>query len=295
MTTEAQEQSYYVPEPSATPFMLTVGLLVFVIGFASWLNGVTFAGQIMFGAGALFVVSMAFYWFRKYIHESLGGAHTAHEDMTYRMAMCWFIFSEVMFFGAFFGALFYIRMFSIPWLSGDGIKGAAGLFLHPDFQGVWPTNGPGNVGGDFGFATVWGIPLLNTILLLSSGVTITIAHWGLKVNRRWQLNLFMLFTIILGAIFLYMQSVEYTEAYTELNLTLGSGVFGSTFFMLTGFHCAHVTIGTIMLAVILIRCLKGHFSEDHHFGFEAVAWYWHFVDVVWLLLFVFVYILSGTG
>jgi len=135
----------------------------------------------------------------------------------------------------------------------------------------------------------WGIPAINTLLLLSSGVTITIAHWALKENRRGQLVLFMAFTIALGVLFIALQAFEYSHAYSELNLKLSTGAYGSTFFMLTGFHGLHVTIGAIMLLVVWLRVLRGHFTPDRHFAFEAVAWYWHFVDVVWLGLFIFVY------
>jgi cytochrome c oxidase subunit 3 len=135
----------------------------------------------------------------------------------------------------------------------------------------------------------WGIPALNTLLLLTSGATLTWAHWGLIKNKRSHLIWGLILTVLLGSIFLGFQAYEYAHAYSELGLTLGAGIYGATFFILTGFHGMHVTLGTIMLAVILGRCMKGHFSEHNHFAFEAVAWYWHFVDVVWLILFVFVY------
>jgi cytochrome c oxidase subunit 3 len=137
----------------------------------------------------------------------------------------------------------------------------------------------------------WGIPAINTLLLLSSGVTVTFAHWALKKNSRGPLVMWLLATVALGFTFLGFQIYEYYHAYHELNLTLGSGIYGSTFFMLTGFHGFHVTLGAIMLTVIMFRCMKGHFTPEHHFGFEGVAWYWHFVDVVWLGLFIFVYII----
>ncbi len=152
--------------------------------------------------------------------------------------------------------------------------------------------GPGNVGGAFEMMHAWGIPAINTLILLSSGVTVTWAHWGLKKNDRTQLILGLMATVALGFLFLVLQAYEYHHAYTELNLTLHSGIYGTTFFMLTGFHGLHVTLGATMLLVILMRSLKGHFTADHHFAFEAVAWYWHFVDVVWLGLFVFVYWLA---
>ena len=137
----------------------------------------------------------------------------------------------------------------------------------------------------------WGIPALNTLILLSSGASITWAHWGLVRNRPRQLVAGLMLTVLLGSVFLGFQVYEYHHAYTELGLTLKAGVYGATFFMLTGFHGFHVTLGTIMLAVVLGRAIKGHFNQDNHFAFEAAAWYWHFVDVVWLGLFIFVYCL----
>ena len=209
--------------------------------------------------------------------------------MSFRWSMGWFIFSEVMFFAAFFGALFYARIYSVPWLGGAGNNVMTNELLWPAFEAIWPTNGPGNVGGDFQTMGAWGLPAINTLILLSSGVTVTWAHWALKKGDRGQLILGLLATVALGFLFLSLQVYEYGHAYSELGLTLGSGIYGSTFFMLTGFHGLHVTLGAIMLLVILIRSIKGHFTAEHHFAFEAVAWYWHFVDVVWLGLFVFVY------
>jgi len=204
--------------------------------------------------------------------------------------MMWFIFSEIMFFAAFFGALFYAREFSLPWLSGDGDGALTNQFLWEGFTAGWPSAGPAELGGSFQTIPAWGLPLINTLILLASGVTITIAHHALKAGHRRSLLVWLGATVLLGTIFLYYQGVEYVHAYQDLNLTLGSGIYGSTFFMLTGFHGMHVFLGTLMLAIIWLRCLKGHFSKDHHFGFEAVAWYWHFVDVVWLGLFLFVYV-----
>lgn len=291
MTTQTRNQQYYVPEPSAWPFMMTISMAVTLGGFAIYLNGAEAVGKVMMPIGFAMICAMAFVWLRGVIRENRQGAYGAQEDMTFRWAMGWFIFSEVMFFGAFFGALFYTRILAVPWLGGDGVEFATNEYLWRGFQATWPTNGPGNIGGAFETIAPWGVPFINTVLLLSSGVTITIAHWGLKAGNRLQLNLGLAATILLGCGFLYCQATEYMEAYMHLNLTLGSGIYGSTFFMLTGFHGLHVTLGTVMLCVILGRCLKGHFSEHDHFGFEGVAWYWHFVDVVWLGLFVFVYVL----
>jgi cytochrome c oxidase subunit 3 len=203
----------------------------------------------------------------------------------------WFIFSEVMFFGAFFGALFYARNLALPWLGGEGDGVMTNALLWAGYSAAWPTAGPGQIGGAFQTIPAWGVPLLNTLILLSSGVTVTIAHHALKAGHRKQLLVFLGLTVLLGALFLFFQAEEYIEAYTELNLTLGSGIYGSTFFMLTGFHGAHVTLGTIMLAIIWLRCARGHFSKNDHFAFEAVAWYWHNDDVVCLGLFMFVYVL----
>jgi cytochrome c oxidase subunit 3 len=209
------------------------------------------------------------------------------------MGMMWFIFSEVMFFAAFFGALFYARNFSVPWLSGDGVKIFSKMLLWKNYDGIWPTNGPGVVGGkaDGTFETVpaIGLPAINTAILLTSSVTVTIAHHALLTGHRGRLKIFLAMTFLLGFTFVGLQAFEYHEAYTELGLQLGTGIYGSTFFMLTGFHGMHVTVGAIMLTVIWFRVMNGHFTPKRHFAFEAVAWYWHFVDVVWLGLFTFVY------
>jgi len=161
--------------------------------------------------------------------------------------------------------------------------------LWEGFESTWPTNGPGNIGGDYEPMGPFGLPLINTVLLLSSSVTLTIAHHALLKGQRSLVKLFLAATFVLGFIFVFLQAEEYIEAYQHMNLTLGSGIYGSTFFMLTGFHGMHVTIGAIMLTIIWFRVLKGHFTPDKHFAFEAVAWYWHFVDVVWVALYVFVY------
>jgi cytochrome c oxidase subunit 3 len=223
---------------------------------------------------------MLFRWFGQVIGESEGGSYNQQVDLSFRWGMSWFIFSEVMFFAAFFGALFYVRQFSGPWIGGDEI-------LWPGYQFSWPTAGP--KGAPFTPMEAWGIPAINTLILLTSGATVTWAHWGLLKENRGQLIVGLFLTVALGITFIALQASEYAHAYKELGLTLKAGTYGATFFMLTGFHGLHVTIGTIMLIVILFRSIAGHFKPDHHFGFEAVAWYWHFVDVVWLGLFIFVY------
>jgi cytochrome c oxidase subunit 3 len=287
----AQTQgAYYVPHGSHWPIVGSFGLLGTVGGAGLWLNEVDIGKPIM-AIGVAVLLFMMFGWFGTVIRESIAGKYNKQVDTSFRMGMIWFIFSEVMFFAAFFGALFYARNYSVPWLGGAGHGALTNHFLWPAFSAAWPTNGPGAVGGAFSTLSPWGIPLLNTLLLLSSGVTITIAHHALRAGNRKQLLVFLALTVVLGAIFLGYQAHEYIEAYTQHGLTLGSGIYGSTFFMLTGFHGLHVTLGAIMLTVIWFRCAKGHFTRDNHFGFEAVAWYWHFVDVVWLGLFLFVYVL----
>jgi cytochrome c oxidase subunit 3 len=287
----ATQGAYYVPHGSHWPIVGSVGLLAAVGGAGIWLNGDAVLGKPIMFLGIALVLVMMFGWFRTVIRESLGGLYNKQVDTSFRMGMMWYIFSEVMFFGAFFGALFYARMYAVPWLGGEGHGAMTHYYLWQDYSAAWPTNGPEAIGGAFRSMGAWGIPLLNTLLLLSSGVTITIAHHALRAGHRTQLLVWLAFTVLLGATFLGFQAYEYYEAYTHLNLTLGSGVYGSTFFMLSGFHGLHVTLGAIMLTVIWLRCAKGHFTRDNHFGFEAVAWYWHFVDVVWLGLFLFVYVL----
>ncbi|MHB8913182.1 MAG: cytochrome c oxidase subunit 3 [Lysobacter sp.] len=281
---------YYVPHSSRWPFLGSIALFTTMIGVGSWLNEASW-GKPTFFVGIALLIGVLFGWFGDVIRESVTGKYNRQVDGSFRMGMVWFIFSEVMFFAAFFGALFYARQFALPWLGGEGDGMATNSLLWSTFSSAWPSNGPAAVGGAFQTIPAWGLPLLNTLILLSSGVTVTIAHHALKAGHRKPLLVFLGLTVLLGATFLFFQAEEYIHAYQELNLTLGSGIYGSTFFMLTGFHGLHVTLGTLMLAIIWLRCAKGHFSRDDHFAFEAVAWYWHFVDVVWLGLFMFVYVL----
>ena len=281
---------YYVPTHSRWPIWASVALFVTMVGFASWLNEIRW-GKTVFLLGIAFLAAIIFKWFADVITESVRGYYNKQVDTSFRMGMIWFIFSEVMFFAAFFGALFYTRQFALPWLNGAGDGAMTNALLWPGYSAGWPSNGPATIGGHFQTVGAWGLPLLNTLILLTSGVTITIAHHALKDGKRGMLLLFLGLTILLGCTFLFFQAEEYMHAWSGLNLTLGSGIYGSTFYMLTGFHGLHVTLGTLMLIIIWLRCLKGHFTARDHFGFEAVAWYWHFVDVVWLGLFLFVYVL----
>ena len=279
----SQAARYYIPEPSHWPIFGSIALLLMGSGAAMWLNTVA-AGPYLVAAGFAVLVYMLFGWFGTVIGESEGGKFNRQVDSSFRWGMSWFIFSEVMFFAAFFGALFYMRVLSVPGLgSGDTMEQ-----LWPGFKATWPVAGPG-LTEKFSPMGAWGIPAINTLILLSSGATVTWAHWGLKKNNRLQLSLGLFLTIALGFLFLTLQAYEYHHAYTEMGLNLTTGAYGASFFMLTGFHGFHVTLGAIMLCVIFARSLKGHFTPEHHFGFEAVSWYWHFVDVVWLLLFILVY------
>ena len=290
MATQADANSYYVPTPTAWPFILTVGLVLTVIGVAGYLNN-TYDPTLSLAIGIPLSLFIIFKWFGGVISESEGGLYSSQVDATYRWSMSWFIFSEVMFFAAFFGALYYARMLSVPWLAGEGSELSTNEYIWKGFEAAWPTNGPAGMGGDFQTIPEWGLPFLNTVLLITSSFTITWAHHALREGKRSLCIGWMWATVALGSVFLFFQVEEYIEAYTQLNLTMGSGVYGSTFFMLTGFHGMHVTLGTLMLIIITLRLMKGHFKPESHFGFEAVAWYWHFVDVVWIGLFVFVYVL----
>lgn len=285
------DDEYYLPEPSHLPILAVGGVFTLFIGTALAINGVHI-GSILLPAGLLLIAYMFFDWFRTVIDESEMGKYNEHVDRTFRQSMIWFIGSEAFFFLTFFGCLFYLRNISMPWLGGIGQLGKSNM-LWDGFQATWPLLNLPTATDKYITAKEamgpWGLPAVNTIILLSSGVTVTWAHWALKNENRQHLVWGLMATVGLGVLFLLCQAYEYYHAYHELNLTLRSGVYGSTFFLLTGFHGMHVTLGTIMLIVILGRSMKGHFTPARHFAFEGVAWYWHFVDVVWLALFVFVY------
>jgi cytochrome c oxidase subunit III len=279
---------YYIPHGSKWPAIGAVALFTTMLGAAMLLTGVA-AWPWVFGLGLAAVVYMFIGWFSAVIDESEEGLYNEGVDRSFRMGMMWFIFSEVMFFAAFFGALFYARQLSVPWLGGEGTKFLTGTFVWGDYDAGWPTNGPADVGGEFGTIPAFGLPAINTLILLVSGITVTIAHHALRAGNRTVLKIFLAATFLLGFLFVGLQAEEYLHAWRDLNLKLSTGIYGSTFYMLTGFHGLHVTIGAIMLLVIWLRVMKGHFTPAKHFAFEGVAWYWHFVDVVWLGLFIFVY------
>ena len=288
---------YYVPENSSYPFFCSIALFFIAIGAATMLNGYGFGSTLM-SAGGLVMAVLLFVWFRKVIIES--PEYNMDVDKSFRISMSWFIFSEVMFFAAFFGALYYLRVLAVPWLAETEL-------LWPGFEAVWPTAGPQGAellvagaaptaeqiaeGTKYALIDPWHLPLYNTLLLLASSVTLTISHHAVVKDQRRSATIWLAITVLLGAIFLYYQAEEYIEAYQHLGLTMGTGVYGSTFFLLTGFHGFHVFLGAFILFVVLIRYMRGSFSSERHFAFEAGAWYWHFVDTVWVGLFIFVYIL----
>ncbi|WP_343630892.1 cytochrome c oxidase subunit 3 [Roseateles sp.] len=288
-TIQGKTPYYFVPGPSRHPVMAAFGLFWVILGAAQWINGHDW-GKWSLLVGLLWWAFTLKQWFGDAIRESEGGMYSDRIDVSFRWSMGWFIFSEVMFFAAFFGALFWSRGYSIPTLGS-----LDNALLWPDFNGLWPSVAAGATASPAGtvdaFSTMgpWPIPTINTALLLTSGVTLTIAHHALIANHRARCIGFMWLTVLLGIVFLGFQGYEYFHAYHELNLKLNSGIFGSTFFMLTGFHGFHVFVGMLMLLFITLRLMKGHFTPDRHFGFEGAAWYWHFVDVVWLGLYVVVY------
>ena len=311
-------EHYYVPEQSAFPILASIGLFALIFGLATFFNELhaeaTGAGRYIAIAGFAMLSATLFAWFRQTIVENMAGMNSVQLKRSYVWGMGWFIFSEVMFFAAFFGALYYVRNFAGPWLGGEGEKGQymelAKMWVASGYEYAWPPmttpdeavngakaliQGAGEGNSMYprdahnGLA-LW-FPMWNTILLLSSSVTVHIAHNGLKDGNRAKFQGWLFATVVLAIAFLYLQYMEYHEAYVDLGLTLESGIYGTTFFMLTGFHGFHVFLGMTMLLIMLLRSLKGHFSHDDCFGFEAASWYWHFVDVVWVCLFFFVYII----
>lgn len=291
---QPEYEKYYVPDQSPWPFVGAVALFLIAVGAGNYvMEGAKQTegyGLYILLAGFATLIFMLVGWFRNQIHESMSGLYSAQLGRSYRQGMAWFIFSEVMFFGAFFGALFYARVFSIPWLGGASNNVATNEVLWPTFEAMWPLIS--TPGGTQTEAMGWyGLPLINTVILLTSSVTCHIAHVALEEGKRGRLKLALGVTVLLGAIFMVLQVEEYIHAYQEMGLTLQSGIYGNTFFLLTGFHGLHVSLGAIILFIMLLRIFKGHFTPQNHFAFQAASWYWHFVDVVWVMLFFFVYIL----
>lgn len=288
------QDHYFIPEPSHWPAVAVAGIFIMLFGLILAINDV-FLGTPIMVAGFGILVYLMYGWFADVVDENLTGKYNGQVSRSFRQGMFWFIASEVSFFITFFGCLYYFREITLPWLGGEGHLAASNM-LWEGFKYSWPViDLPEAAKETTKYVAAkeamgpWGIPFVNTVILLTSGVTLTWAHWGLKKENKSQLVTGLILTVFLGLLFFGFQAYEYYHAYEDLGLTLYSGIYGSTFYMLTGFHGFHVTIGTTMLIVILIRSIKGHFTEENHFAFEAVAWYWHFVDVVWIALFVFVY------
>ena len=288
-STHGATPHYFVPGPSRHPAFAAFGLFFVILGAGMWVNAVSW-GKYALAFGLVWWLVVLYQWFSQAVAESLGGQYGHRVDLSFRWSMSWFVFSEVMFFGAFFAALWWARGHAVPALGSleNGL-------LWPDFKAVWPSQAVGATASPAGivepFTTMgpfW-LPTINTALLLTSGVTLTIAHHALQLGQRGKTIGFMWLTVLLGVTFLCVQGYEYFHAYTDLNLKLSSGIFGSTFYMLTGFHGFHVFVGMLMLLFITLRLQKGHFTAERHFGFEGAAWYWHFVDVVWLGLYILVY------
>ena len=298
--TDDNYESYYVPADSRLPIFASLGMFLTVYGIGNILNDMTAGAENSLGgfillAGGLVMGLTLFYWFSTVIKENHEKLYSNQMNRSFVWGMSWFIFSEVMFFAAFFGALFYIRVFAVDWLGGEGSRGPSDM-LWPNYTPEWPllnTPNPERFPGAHEPMGWFGLPLVNTILLVSSSFTVNIAHHGIKEGNRKKLVTWLGITVALGLAFLVCQVLEYMHAYSELGLTLQAGIYGTTFFMLTGFHGAQVTLGTFMLLIMFFRSIKGHFRADDCFGFEAAAWYWHFVDVVWIGLFLFVYILGS--
>jgi cytochrome c oxidase subunit 3 len=297
-------ENYYVPAHSKWPIIAAIAVFLMVLSTALMMTG-SDGSAVLFIVSSCLMAYMLFGWFQNVIQESQQGLYSDQLNRSFRIGMMWFIFSEFMFFAAFFGALFYVRTLAIPWLDGEGGKVSTAL-LWPEFTASWPllnAPDPTKYPAPSGVIDAWKLPFINTVLLVTSSIFITISHHKLKANKRLAAKFWLALTLVLGITFLIVQAYEYIHAYNDLGLTLNAGIYGSTFFMLTGFHGAHVTIGSLMIFVMLIRLSKGHFDQtdatshidnpdtDRLFAFEAAAWYWHFVDVVWLFLFLFVYVL----
>jgi cytochrome c oxidase subunit III len=307
MASESSHETYYVPEQTKLPFFASIGLFLTVFGLGNVLNDIKAGASATASTwlaliGFVLLSFIIFQWFATVIRENHAGMNSDQLKRSYVWGMGWFIFSEVMFFAAFFGALFYIRAFVVPWIGGEGHFAMTGEILWPEFQPSWPLMvnpdpavfpNPGEslsvAEWSLGFFATY-LPFWNTVILITSSVTVHFAHTALKAGNRKGLINWLAVTVALGVIFLALQALEYVEAYGHYGVTLDSGIYGSTFFMLTGFHGFHVTLGTFILFVMLMRAIKGHFKPDDHFGFEAASWYWHFVDVVWVGLFIFVYL-----
>jgi len=291
----SKQHDYHLVEPSPWPLVGSISAFVLAIGAIAWMrtgNGGLFGveGPWMFFIGLLGVLATMIGWWRDVIYESVvERAHTPVVQLHLRYGMILFIASEVMFFVAWFWAYFDAALFpAAQTLPGtDQMVGVVGR--HEATGGQWPPAATGD-GRFVSTFDPWGLPLVNTLILLLSGTTVTWAHHALLNNDRRGLIWGLVLTVLLGVTFTSLQAYEYMHAGFEFS----GHIYGSVFVMATGFHGVHVIIGTLFLAIILIRALGGQLSPQKHFGFEAAAWYWHFVDVVWLFLFASIYV-WGAG
>ncbi len=315
----AKHHDYHLVDPSPRPVLASIGAFIMAIGAIAWMKtiptdpqsglklfGMLLRGSTIFIAGAAVVAAVSFFWWRDVIREAHKGDHTPVVQLHLRYGMILFIASEVMFFVAWFWAYFDVALFpgnvwQLPIYGPDGtitpseVSKLGMVDRDPLIGGQWPpvpverTADGGNFRSTF---DPWGLPLVNTLVLLLSGTTVTWAHHALLENDRKGLIWGLLCTVVLGIFFTALQAYEYGHA----AFSYSGHIYGATFFMATGFHGAHVIIGTIFLMVCLFRALAGHFTPKQHFGFEAAAWYWHFVDVVWLFLFFSIYVWgAGAG
>ena len=287
----AKNHDYHILPPSITPLLGSFSALTMFFGLVMWMHPEQFGyGSLIFGVGAIGVIYTFYAWWSDVVHEAQSGDHTPVVQLHLRYGMIMFIASEVMFFVAWFWAWFDYSLFPVPLeIVKDaethaftvtnliGQEGAAALMQ-------WPPKG-------LEVLDSMKLPLLNTLILLCSGTTVTWAHHSLIHGDREGLKKGLWLTILLGILFSAIQAYEYSVA----PFPFGGLNYGTAFYMATGFHGFHVIVGTIFLAVCLARTYKGHFTPQQHFGFEAAAWYWHFVDVVWLFLFITIYIWGGWG
>jgi cytochrome c oxidase subunit 3 len=281
----AKHHDYHLVDPSPWPVLGAIGALVMAIGGIGWMRylnggefplfGINLANPWLFFIGLAIVLYVMFAWWSDTIKEAHEGHHTRVVSLHLRYGMIMFIASEVMFFVAWFWAFFDASLFA----------NEASQVARTEYTGGhWPPEG-------IEVLDPWHLPLYNTIILLLSGTTVTWAHHALLHNDRKGLIWGLTLTVALGVLFSFVQAYEYAEAPFQFS----QSIYGATFFMATGFHGFHVLIGTIFLLVCLFRAMAGHFTPQQHFGFEAAAWYWHFVDVVWLFLFACVYVWASAG
>jgi cytochrome c oxidase subunit 3 len=276
----AKNHDYHLVNPSPWPIIGATGALTLAIGAIYWMhNGQDWS--VSFGAllGFAIVLYTMFMWWRDVVKESIGGDHTPVVQLHLRYGMLMFIASEIMFFVAWFWAFFEASLYTDAAIQATRVELT---------QGQWPPAG-------MEVFDPWHLPLLNTLILLLSGTTVTWAHHALINDDRNGLKWGLICTIALGALFTCVQAYEYAHAAFAFKADNGGNIYGSTFFMATGFHGFHVLVGTIFLTVCLFRALAGQFTPQRHFGFEAAAWYWHFVDVVWLFLFACIYVWGSAG